>query len=867
MAVFVSAASGNFTTAGTWSTVDPTWFRDGTSYGQTTTSWAGATALTPGAITADGILLKIAYAATLTGTFGVRLYDSTAAAAVAGSDVTVNVTDLASVGGNLTYAGSIGWLFFKWSAPITLTAAHAYLVQVISSTNASVYVYYNSAASSWSAGLRISGAAAAAPTTGDQVVCVGALTGAGALTSYTITMDQTSSAVKYGTASTTVSSFDVNLGCTLSVPTTAASTWYLNLKAIVHIGLGGTISCGAAGAQIPAGSTCVVNFDATAAGAFYFDVWGTISGQGDPPTPGTAVVGALLTAAHTAGGSTFTIDRATGWKSGNTIAVAGTTRAANKTEGFTLAADATADTLTISGTSANNHDGNATTGIQAEVILTSRNVTFSVTTPATYGSYLRLRFTAVADFDWCAFVGFDYTSGSAVWGLSFDGGTTVHVDYCHFSSTNTSGGYGISEYQGSAFSSNVTFTNNTSRGLLQGLFFASTNTVSSGTITLEDCWALAAGASDNNRLVYFRRCGTRALVMTRCRCAGGRYAEPTVKFDFYGVAGAVLVGRTITMTDCVIHDGSQHLSTANRVHGVYIQGGLFYRARYDIGISNCHLTFASGSVVYDWLVEGCDFYSGGGSDIYDATTTYLDDITFRNCRLGGESGYGCSYGYYLYNGFNQHRIRWENCLFGLSAGGSFVNHTTADFGGSMNTSYPGSYEFTFVACTLGTGTQFHADFVGTSVAGRSFLAFQREGGVLGSHRVYYPRLGTLSRETSVFHTTSPSERMAPVGALSTCRLRSAPKRFDVAQGTIMAPGVWVYLSVAYAGSAPRLIMRANPALGTDDDLVLDTHSGTLGVWEYLSGPMVVAAEDHGQMECYVDCDGSAGYVYVDDWTL
>jgi hypothetical protein len=62
------------------------------------------------------------------------------------------------------------------------------------------------------------------------------------------------------------------------------------------------------------------------------------------------------------------------------------------------------------------------------------------------------------------------------------------------------------------------------------------------------------------------------------------------------------------------------------------------------------------------------------------------------------------------------------------------------------------------------------------------------------------------------------------------------------------------------------VLLANPALGIDDDTVLDTLSIGSGTWELLSGQMALVAEEAGAVQAVVECDGSAGAVYVDDWS-
>src|SRR4030066_1051128 len=96
MAVLISCATGNFTDASTWALGNATSLLDSEA-GNTalTTSYVDSSQFTPGAITIDGIAVKIASrAASPTGTISVELYNNTLSASVAGTEVVLNVSDI-----------------------------------------------------------------------------------------------------------------------------------------------------------------------------------------------------------------------------------------------------------------------------------------------------------------------------------------------------------------------------------------------------------------------------------------------------------------------------------------------------------------------------------------------------------------------------------------------------------------------------------------------------------------------------------------------------------------------------------------------------------------------------------------------------
>jgi hypothetical protein len=150
----------------------------------------------------------------------------------------------------------------------------------------------------------------------------------------------------------------------------------------------------------------------------------------------------------------------------------------------------------------------------------------------------------------------------------------------------------------------------------------------------------------------------------------------------------------------------------------------------------------------------------------------------------------------------------------------------------------------------------------------SRISSQKHDQAAGNHKTWKP-MGIISRDTALFNTASPSERLAPNSA--SVKLESGSKLIPVANGNTVDVSAYTRKSVvgdgaAYNGAQPRLILKANPAIGINADVVLDTHSAAAGSWEQLSGT-TPAANDDGVLEVVVDCDGTAGWVNVDDYAV
>jgi hypothetical protein len=151
----------------------------------------------------------------------------------------------------------------------------------------------------------------------------------------------------------------------------------------------------------------------------------------------------------------------------------------------------------------------------------------------------------------------------------------------------------------------------------------------------------------------------------------------------------------------------------------------------------------------------------------------------------------------------------------------------------------------------------------------SFVRATRLNGVSGLAGIksWFP-YGTITPDTTYYKTASPSQRLTPSSA--SAKLESGKKQFAIASGQTATVTVWVRKSAAYNGNQPRLVLKANPAVGVNSDTIMATMSGGVDVdvgpgnFTQLSGTTPAASQD-GVMEVVVDCDGTAGFVNVDLW--
>jgi hypothetical protein len=235
-------------------------------------------------------------------------------------------------------------------------------------------------------------------------------------------------------------------------------------------------------------------------------------------------------------------------------------------------------------------------------------------------------------------------------------------------------------------------------------------------------------------------------------------------------------------------------------------------------------------------------------------------MLLKNLILAGDSTFSTARGIFFQTSVVNFRV--EGCTFG-SASGIYVAHSSQDVNIST-----GGYLYidaTFVNCLLASSTEVsNLAFSASLLVRSSRIAFQAHDQTAGDDKVS-TAIGTISKETTTFDVT-PSLKMAPSSAIlkleSNAGIRGRGLLVRVASGATKTINVKVQKDGSYNGNPPRLVLKSNPAVGITADTVLDTLSVGSGTWETLTGTTAAAAAD-GVFEAVVDCDGTAGAVYVD----
>lgn len=853
MATKIATANGNFTAGATWADVDATSLLDseatntalGVAYVETAT-------FTPGAITIDGIAVKVAIRATVpVGTMSVRL--AQAGATVAGTEVTINVSDMAA---SATAFSRNGWIFFKFPAPVLLVAATLYTVSAKTSNAAMVNLYRNATVGNWSRMLRTTTTGALAA--GDRWFILGEWTAAATKTNRTVTMDSTAT-TDYGDASTTLASFGIGSGGTLTWGVTAATNYILRLSGLLLIYSGGTMNMGtdpdSGGTACPRDSSQELQWDCAADGDFGFICWGTLVMQGLSRSSGKNVVQCLLNTDEAIGQTVLGVDTDTGWLTGDEVAIASTTQTATEAETGSLngAAGASSITMLVAITAA--HSG--TSPNQAEVILITRNVRMTaVTTTAVWYGQVKTGSSVNCAWALLRYAGSTTVAKSAAFYMDGTGPTAFTLEFCSFANSE------------------------------QNAVLADAAALGVGvTFTISDCTFYIAGVAANAEGVYVGVGTAGTWNLTRCTSIGDVSVGTST---FFRIASDAVEG--FTLTDCRV---SSSLGSAIAVAGSLaynipklVTGGVFHclsqagtagvvslsAAGHLAGMSfvNCSFRRCSGTAgafqwasgVSDIIFDTCTFVGLGAGGAMSGTGG-LPGLRMIDCVIAGEASFSQAAAFSLSQGnctFGP--WRFDNCTFGVGTA-----HTTADF---LHSGPSGNViDWTFVNCVLASATEFSAAILaaGNLIGRASVIRRHRKDGTTAVHESFYLAMGTVAFDATTFRTAAPSEKMTPTLGLSTyVKLRSSPATYPVASGKKITFNVYVQKDGTYAGAQPRLVLLANPALGIDDDTVLDTLSIGSGSWELLSGQMAAISEEAGAVQAVVECDGAAGNVYVDDWS-
>lgn len=863
MATRVAIGTGAFLTAGTWEIADATGTLLSTNTGSTalTTGNLDSAAFMPGAITVAGVAVRLSAraAGSPTNTITITLRKTTAPAGDAAA-VTANVSDLPACTAGASSEG--GWHYFKFSAPVLLAAGANYVVRAtLSATSTAVSLSTNGTANNWQHILVTS--TTGAPAAGDDLFLAQILDGAtnpATVTAITVTMDSTAN-TDYGSAvvSAYQTSLAISKACTFAYGVAGATNYILRQSGSVGVYSGGVFNIGTVGGEIPRDSTAVLEFDCAADGQFGLSVWngGTFTAQGLSRTNLKNIVSCKLNTDEAIGQTTLGVDTDTGWKSGDEVVIATTTTTGTQSESKILNGDAGASSIDITVALAAAHSG--TTPTQAEVILLTFPIKLRAVT-STLMSYMSFKATSTVDMDWVEvrYMGTQFTP------VALDISTTTgSFDFRYGAIKDGEASPITTAVDANNFSfQDINIYNCATATNCQGIVIA---------VTTGTAWTLArivSIAGGNSGGFHFDLQDIGGTVSNLTAVGGAQFAGVAIR-------EALLTSWSISGIDChSIPNGPGIYFFAGATNGaptyngsisnfnLWRNGTTNYGGIYVIG----HTSNISTPVNNMTFTTGKVFGNAGAGVMVRPGTATCAKWTFNSVDFAGDSSAGQARGINIdSNNLGPMTIPdwlFINCTFGV-ASGIMVAHSTCDIESKLGLNY---VTMTLINCILASTVEV-ATTSNANMAPGSYILSQQHDQSVADKGWSLP--GNQAYETTTVDV-SPSQKLTPLSASlkleSGFGIRGRGFLVPVLSGASVTVSVKVQKDGSYAGAAPRLVLKANPAIGINADEVIDSLSVGSGSWETLTGTTVATASADGVMEFVVDCDGTAGNIFVDTWS-
>lgn len=795
MAILASLQSGNWSSSSTWGVVNEASYLFN-PVGDTTIGAASqSSSFTPGAVTLSGLCVYLASRTSVpSGTLTAGIV-FTSGSLVPGASVTVNVSDFPSTGG--LGSNVIGWTFFKFNSPVTLTAATQYAVTLRTSASNQMSAWRDSTSGNFLRALVTT--TNATPSTGDAVIVVGEYVTANTSNTTTVTMDITNSA-------TTFSGVSVGLRGVLSYATSPSTNYFLRIRGgSLILGNLSTFSIGSSATTIPSSSTARLEFSSSTTGNFFQNYGGTFNAYGTPLT----YISAKLSGDVSTGSTTTITDVTTGWNVGDRILVPTTTTTTTQQDLLTITG-ITGTTIRHSGYTFA-HGGNTTTLVQADVLNLTRNVkifsnsptnrttNFSIGyfsgNPASYNLY----YTELYD------LGSTSTTTSA---LQMGNITDITMSGCSmYLTVNSNTIYSVvynTATQSAAGILNLYDTVFYNYGF--GPFYS--NNITANTI-VNNVYSVA----NNNGFFIQNRGGTFSNLTAAGSATRGMVLGLSNNTTLFGmnVTNSNFYGNNIALAWTGYYSNDLNVNNCR-----FWRNGTSIAS--SVGAANAIPSNRTSNVVFN----NCYFFgNSNGFTFYPLGRTVLND-----CYIWGGTGITqnfainqsiTAFGLTDYLTFNR-------CFLGIDYLGNPSLFSVA----IISPVYPNATASIFVNCNF-FGTE-SANQGGATVLGMYSTYFPfghlslNHNNITNSHKLY-SNVGTYTTDTTITNLSSQSLRMTPSNA--SFKMRTNIFRIPVQSGQTCDVSVWVRKSTSldgtyYNGSQPRLIYVYNPLIGNNDESVAAT---------------------------------------------
>jgi hypothetical protein len=823
MATLVSKGTGNWSTAGTWEVADTTFELDNaesaTQTVATAASWTSGATLTPGVITATSIGVKVSSKGA-TGTFSVRLYNVSLGAAVAGTTVTVNVTDLPSY----------GWVKLTFAAPVLLLVATNYRVEAQSSSAGQVVLYRDGTANNFYRFVTTS--TTGAPAASNRFYILGDWTAAATSSAYTVTFDETSGTpTDYGSASTTVASMNVGSKGTFASGNTASTNYWMKFSGLWHTTGDGTtqFNTGNGSTRSSTSPTFKLQFDNAAPSDFGFSVKGATNAvwnaQGATMTPYTTLEANIV-----ATNTVITVASTTGWLANDRVVIAPGRRTITEYEDRVIASVDSATQITLTAGVTYPHYGTAP--YKCHIMNITRNVQVYGASK-TNATWVDMQNISTVDVDYAEF----YNMGLAA-NRGFQMQTTTGSSNAQYSSFHESNEIMVITNSSASTNNNVTFSNNV-------LFDCATNGINMAVVPT------------NNNFTYDNNFGIKALFSfsaTRGSVSGNISTGNSTGIVFGDTD--VTAANFGTCNGNVAYGNTTGISLSAQGFGTFGSIDAHFNASIGLVVNGTKEITIDTPVIYGNGTVNIDVGNQNNAIFLSPTVSGFNDGT-NNFSVATGLRYGAT--------THLSQIVIKNGVFS-NVTGVYTAHTSQDINAITR---PYMMQLVLENTYLGAVNEFVAS---AAMSQNSFISSSRHDQTAGSHKAWV-REGILSIDTTAnMYDVTPSLRMTP--SIATYRMKSyvggseglysiGKWKVAVASGQTATVTVKVRESVAgdgtdYNGQRARLMVEANTIAGITSDTVLATATAASeGAFETLSG-VTAAVSGDTVLSFYVDC-GYTGY--------
>ena len=136
---------------------------------------------------------------------------------------------------------------------------------------------------------------------------------------------------------------------------------------------------------------------------------------------------------------------------------------------------------------------------------------------------------------------------------------------------------------------------------------------------------------------------------------------------------------------------------------------------------------------------------------------------------------------------------------------------------------------------------------------------------VNGYNITYTNIGQRITDSVIFNgdNAQPSEKLIPLS--TRIKFKSGSKFVALDNGQFTTIKVYVRIDSTYNGSSPRLILKSNPSVGILSNIVLNTFNLNTRNAFVLAQANTPSITNDGVLEFYIDCDGTQGFINIDDW--